>query len=89
MWGAAIYFARNASYSHNYSHQNGDVRQMFLSEVCIGDCVSLPSGSYTTPPKKDGSDLDYDSIRGHTCNSDVYMVYSNNKSYPRYLIHYK
>ena len=89
MWGAAIYFARNASYSHAYSHASGGFRQMFLSEVCVGDFVPMPSGRYSAPPKKPGTDVEYDSIQGYTGGSDVYMVYSNNKSYPRYLITYK
>ena len=89
MWGAAVYFAVNASYSHAYSHpiDNGQ-RQLILSEVLIGDTVKLPSAKYTCPPKKPGTDIDYDSIQGFTGGSDVYMVYSNNKSYPRYLITY-
>jgi len=56
--------------------------------VLIGDSVKLPSGKYTAPPKKPDSDMEYDSIQGHTGGSDVYMVYSNNKSYPRFLVTY-
>ena len=90
MWGAASYFAVNASYSNDYAYvDTNSSRQFFLSEVLIGDCVNLPSGKYTAPPKKnDGTNDEYDSIKGHTNGSDVYMVYSNNKSYPRYLITY-
>jgi len=36
-WGRGIYFARNASYSHNYSHlhSNGQ-RGIFLANVILG-----------------------------------------------------
>jgi hypothetical protein len=56
--------------------------------VLIGDSVKLSSGKYTAPPKKPDSEIEYDSIQGHTGGSDVYMVYSNNKSYPRFLVTY-
>lgn len=37
-----------------------------------------------------GSPIDrYDSVKGFTNGSDVYMVYSNKKAYPSYLITYK
>ena len=92
MWGPAIYFAVNASYSHSYSYKNvdiGNMRQMFLSEVLLGDFKDCASGKYAKPPLKEPSQVEYDSIRGHTQGSDVYMVYSNNKAYTRYLITYK
>lgn len=90
MWGAACYFAVKASYSHNYTHVDNNTCQLFLAEVLIGDCATRPSGRYETPPmKEDGTNNEYDSIKGFTNGSDVYMVYSNNKSYPRYLISYK
>jgi hypothetical protein len=33
--------------------------------------------------------LRYDSVKGITGGSDVYMVYNNKKAYPEYLISYK
>ena len=30
----------------------------------------------------------FDSVKGHTKGSDVYMVYMPNKAYPRYLVTY-
>ncbi len=31
----------------------------------------------------------YDSVKGFTGNSDVFMIYANKKAYPEYLITYK
>ena len=31
----------------------------------------------------------FDSVKGNTQNCDVYMVYSNKKAYPSYLISYR
>jgi hypothetical protein len=91
MWGPAIYFAVNASYSHGYAHADTTtgLRQMFLSEVLIGNYAERPSAKYTKPPIDEATGLDYDSIKGRTGGSDVYMIYTNNKSYPRYLVSYQ
>ena len=44
MWGEAIYFAKNAKYSHDYRFNlpNGQF-QFFLAEVLLGDYVVLAS----------------------------------------------
>ena len=61
---------------------------MFLGEVLVGDHIDLPSQrDLKKPPNKDDG-TEYDSVRGHTQNSDVYMVYSNKKCYPKYMVFY-
>jgi hypothetical protein len=44
MWGRGIYFARNASYSHKYSHlyPNGQ-RGMYLANVILGKTSKIES----------------------------------------------
>jgi len=60
---------------------------MFLAEVLLGDYVLLSSQRLSRPnPKPDGTL--YDSVKGQTGGSDVYMVYNNCKAYPRYLVTY-
>ena len=92
-WGPAIYFAKNASYSHGCSWTNPQGEKvMFLADVLLGDYIQMPSDDRLKmpPPKNDGSGLLYDSIKGVTGNppSDVYMVYLSSKAYPRYLVTY-
>lgn len=92
MWGRGIYLAKNASYSHNYSHKLSDgSNQFFFCSVLIGDSVKLPhNNSLRLPPVKDESSGDrYDSIEGFTGNSQIFIVYDNQKVYPAYLITYK
>ena len=91
MWGYANYFAKNASYSHAYSHQLQDGRrQMFVANVLIGiSAVLLPDQNLKFPPMNDATQKPYDSVQGNTQGSDVIMVYSNKKAYPQYLITYK
>ena len=89
MWGRALYFAKNASYSKDYSFVHPDnQRTMFLAEVLLGDYAKLGKNKslLRPPPKPDGTP--YDSVKGQTGNSDVYMVYNNCKAYPRYLVTY-
>jgi len=86
MWGRACYFARNANYSASYAYADNGKKKMFYSEVLIGDTVQLPQQNLIKPPNKPGTSIEYDSVQGHTGNSDVYMVYANQKAYPRYLV---
>lgn len=87
MWGKAVYFAKNASYSRAYAYKTRDsFRQMFLAEVLLGETIKLPQSALTKPPVNEATGIEYDSVQGHTQGSDVFMVYSNQKCYPRYLV---
>ncbi|TNV84727.1 hypothetical protein FGO68_gene5670 [Halteria grandinella] len=92
MWGRANYFAAKASYSHDYRHTlpNGSF-QMFYARVILGKSKALaPNKALREPPFIEGSTtVRYDSVQGFTKNTDVFMVYSNQKAYPEYLITYR
>jgi len=82
-----MYFADKASYSESFGHTLPyGMKQMFLAEVVLGDHIELPENIITEPPLKDDYKTHYDSVKGHTNGSDVYMVYANEKCYPRYLV---
>ena len=93
MWGRANYFAVNSLYSNSYAYAmpGTSSRQMFMATVLIGKTEQLNSDrSLKMPGVLPGSSIDrYDSVKGYTGGSDVYMVYSNKKAYPSYLITYK
>ena len=95
MWGAGIYFAENASYSHGYAYDNRDgSRSFFYAKVAIGQSVQLPSDNkLRVPPLKPTqngkSEESYDSIQGYTGNSNIFIIYENSRAYPHYLITYK
>jgi hypothetical protein len=66
---------------------------MILAEVLLGDFVQLSSNNtIARPPLKPDGQTIYDSIKGHTTQttkpSDVFMVYHENRAYPRYLVTY-
>ena len=88
-WGRAVYFAKNASYSASYAFIAQSNRKMFLAEVVLGDPVFLPEQQLVKPPNKPGTMIEYDSVQGNVGNSDVYMVYANQKCYPKYLVTFR
>ena len=90
LWGKAIYFAKNALYSNSYRFNSpAGKHQFFLVEVLLGDFVELAEKkSLTLPPNNPNGGAMYDSVKGNTGNSDVYMVYHPSKAYPRYLVTY-
>ena len=93
MWGIATYFAKNAKYSNDgycYTLPSGE-KQLFLAEVLLGDYATLPSNpALRMPPSNPANNnVLFDSVKGNTRGSDVYMVYQPNKAYPRYLVTYR
>ena len=97
MWGRGNYFAVNASYSNDYAHTVGNVRQILMAYVLTGHPYSCnPDSTLTKPPVREdqGTQDDgavqrrYDSVSGNTNGSIVYITYDNDKAYPAYLISY-
>ena len=96
MWGTALYFAENMSYScptYAYSvpqqnrKDNKPSWEVFLANVVLGDYKEMPSTrDLKTPPAKPNSEQLYDSVKGNTNGSDVYMVYKNVKTYPGFVV---
>lgn len=68
MWGQAVYFAKNSAYAR----------------VLVGEFIELnPDSSLRVPPTmKDDPSKRYDSVKGSSGGSDVYMIYANKKAYP-------
>jgi len=94
MWGRGLYFAVNANYSDGYAfHTTVGTKLMMLCRVMIGDSITLNSdGSLRKPPPRtdigDGS-FTYESVKGHTGNSEIYILYRMRRAYPEYLVEYK
>jgi len=85
MWGRAIYFAQLANYSHNYAEiLSKNERCLFFASVLTGKHIEMASNSNLRVPP-DG----YDSVKGKTLDTDVYMVYQNDKTYPMFYVKYQ
>jgi hypothetical protein len=81
MWGKGIYFAVDAKYScpgYSFCRDKEQKKyEVFLANVIIGRDVDLkPDSGLREPPLIiPGTNQRYDSVKGHTNGSDVYMVY--------------
>ena len=95
MWGKGIYFAVNASYScPSYSYSvpgEPNTYEVFFANAIIGNYCDMPSKRVLlVPPLLPGSsDQHYDSVKGFTNGSDVFIVYKNVKTYPGLLVRYQ
>ena len=97
LWGTGSYFAVNASYSDTYAYVTpGGIneKQMFICQVLTGDCYDAGTRtdqSLRQPPLKSRQGHEekrYDSVKGFTNGSYVYVVYDHEKVYPAYLVSY-
>jgi len=93
----AYHQSTNYGYTNftNYGHRDvSTYKQFFLAEVITGDAVLRPpDNTLVMPPLKPNQtgqfvNERYDSVKGSTGGSDVYIVYSMGRFYPTYLITY-
>ncbi|XP_056443598.1 protein mono-ADP-ribosyltransferase PARP12-like [Gadus chalcogrammus] len=88
-YGNGSYFARDASYSHNYTGNTATVRSMFVSRVLVGHHTRGKAG-YVRPPSKDGGDtLFYDSCADDIRSPSIFVVFDRPQIYPEFLLTYK
>ena len=89
VYGKGAYFARDASYSHNYTASRGK-RYMFLADVLVGD-YTKGDNTMQRPPKKPGLKQHelFDSTVDDVNNPTIFVIYAMEKCYPSYLILYK
>jgi hypothetical protein len=93
MWGAGIYFAENANYSDKYSYDLDlakGLKQLIIARILVGKAYNSSSDrSLKIPPMNKETKQRYDSVKGNTGDSDVYIIYDNGRCYPEYLVTYK
>lgn len=81
LWGKGIYFAVNANYScptYSYPFTGlSSVYEVLVCEVIIGESTNyVPyDRSLKAPPKNPESKQPYDSVKGNSEGSDIYVVY--------------
>uniref|UniRef100_A0A8C8RHT0 Poly(ADP-ribose) polymerase family member 12 n=1 Tax=Pelusios castaneus TaxID=367368 RepID=A0A8C8RHT0_9SAUR len=86
-YGKGSYFARDASYSDNYSKTDSHIKTMFLARVLVGE-FSLGCSSYLRPPPKDNENNFYDSCVNNLLNPSIFVIFEKHQIYPEYLIEY-
>ncbi|OXB80247.1 UNVERIFIED_CONTAM: hypothetical protein H355_009967 [Colinus virginianus] len=89
LYGKGSYFARDASYSHEYCQSEGKPAVMFMARVLVGE-YAQGKADYVRPPTKsvDGFQF-YDSCVDNVADPSVFVVFEKNQVYPEYLIEYK
>ncbi|ETE59810.1 Zinc finger CCCH-type antiviral protein 1 [Ophiophagus hannah] len=89
LWQVYHYFARDASYSDNYSQAKEDEKAMFLAQVLVGE-FAVGRQVYTRPPAKLADVLNsYDSCVDNTINPSIFVIFEKHQAYPAYLIFYR
>ncbi|XP_067851448.1 protein mono-ADP-ribosyltransferase TIPARP [Heptranchias perlo] len=92
MFGQGSYFARKASYSHNFSKKSQEgVHYMFLAKVLIGK-YTLGKPSMRRPPPQTpadpSSDL-YDSCVDNWLEPQIFVIFNDDQSFPYFIIQYE
>lgn len=91
VYGQGAYFARDASYSDQYSSPDHFNRKhMFFVKVLTGD-FARGCSHYVQPPQrnpgKSETDL-FDSCVDNTTNPSIFVIFHDCQAYPEYLITY-
>ena len=83
-YGEGSYFAVDASYSNNYSSEDGEkTRYMFLAKVLTGE-FKRGEQNFRRPPLKDPSNLAgdlYDSCVDDENQSKIFVIFDNEQCY--------
>ncbi|KAM7128063.1 protein mono-ADP-ribosyltransferase PARP12-like isoform 1-T2 [Ciconia maguari] len=88
MYGKGSYFARDASYSHEYcSSQSGRYR-MFVAQVLVGDFVQGNPEYLRPPPKAGNSNRLYDSCVDDPTDPSIFVIFEKHQVYPAYIVEY-
>ena len=86
LYGKGNYFARDASYSQNYT----DSRTMFVVRVLVGD-VAAGNTNLVKPPPRNATDPygeTYDSCVNDVNHPAIYVTFQSGQSYPAYVVQY-
>lgn len=92
MYGQGSYFARKASYSHNFSKRSPKgIHYMFLAKVLSGRYTVGNHTMRRPPPVNPGSitsDL-YDSCVDNYFEPQIFVIFNDDQSYPYFVIQYE
>ncbi|XP_073506582.1 zinc finger CCCH-type antiviral protein 1-like [Phyllobates terribilis] len=90
VYGQGSYFARDASYSHNYSTPtSGGSRAMFVARVLVGNYVTGNPQMKRPPLRPGSSSRYYDSCVDNTISPSIFVVFEKHQIYPEYLLEYE
>ena len=85
VYGAGVYFARDASYSMRYT--GGSQQVLYLARVLVGQyCLGSSNIKKPPPINSEQPEILFDSLVNNINDPSIFVVYYDNQSYPEYLI---
>ncbi|NWH78067.1 PAR12 polymerase, partial [Piaya cayana] len=87
-YGKGSYFARDASYAHQYCSSPNDVYIMFVAQVLVGDFVEGDSEYSRPPPRCSNSNRLYDSCVNDPTDPSIFVIFEKHQIYPAYILEY-
>ncbi|XP_061493108.1 protein mono-ADP-ribosyltransferase TIPARP [Rhineura floridana] len=92
MFGQGSYFARKASYSHNFSKRSPKgIHYMFLAKVLTGR-YTVGNHTMRRPPPVNPSSITsdlYDSCVDNYFEPQIFVIFNDDQSYPYFVIQYE
>ncbi|XP_005987360.1 protein mono-ADP-ribosyltransferase TIPARP [Latimeria chalumnae] len=92
MFGQGSYFAKKASYSHNFSRKSSKgIHHMFLAKVLTGK-YTAGNPTMRRPPPLNSSDLCsdlFDSCVDNCFDPQIFVIFNDDQCYPYFIIQYE
>ena len=87
-WSLGSYFARDASYSHEYCSARSGRYTMFVAQVLVGDFVQGNSEYCRPPARASNSNRLYDSCVDDPTDPSLFVIFEKQQIYPAYILEY-
>ncbi|KFV83905.1 Poly [ADP-ribose] polymerase 12, partial [Struthio camelus australis] len=88
LYGRGSYFARDASYSHEYCPSRTGHQSMFVARVLVGDFVEGNSEYLRPPPRAGNANRLYDSCVDDPEDPSIFVIFEKHQVYPAYILEY-
>ncbi|NXX38338.1 PAR12 polymerase, partial [Tricholaema leucomelas] len=88
MYGKGSYFARDASYSHEYCSSHSGHYSMFVAHVLVGDFVQGKPEYLRPPSRATNSNRLYDSCVDDLTDPSIFVIFEKHQIYPAYILEY-
>ncbi|EMP23996.1 Cystine/glutamate transporter [Chelonia mydas] len=82
------YFARDASYSHQYCQTGSSSKTMIVARVLVGDFVQGSNNYLRPPPRPNNPNSFYGSCVDNPVNPSIFVIFEKHQIYPAYIIEY-
>ena len=85
MHGKGVYFAKDASYSHNYTDSSAQIRSMYRAKVLVGRCTQSRS-DMKCPPEIPDTNERYNTVVDTPSSPSIYVTFFDDQVYEPYFV---